>query len=107
MPELVFIRHLSFKNYILKHVDPLAEVIKKLRSMRKTFDDTLKIGILFASIDVPELMNAQRNKKVNRQEYGVEGDHKPRNRRSEKSQEFFLKQPSKHRKDDVRNMWEE
>ena len=58
MSELVSIRYNSLREDIDKHIDKLAGIIEQLRSMGSTFDDALAIGILVASISVPELMPA-------------------------------------------------
>ena len=55
MSELVSLKYTSLRDDVGKHIDKLAGIIEQLRSMGTNFDDSLAIGILVASIEVPEL----------------------------------------------------
>ena len=59
MCELVSLRYGSLLNDIDKHIDKMTGLIEQLKVMGSTFDDALAIGILVASISVPELMPAR------------------------------------------------
>ena len=48
--KLVYIRYLSVKEDISKHIDCLAAIIEKLPSMGRTFDEALAIGISVLSL---------------------------------------------------------
>lgn len=52
---LVSLKYTTTRDDIDKHIDKLAGIIEELCSMGTTFDYLLAIGILVASIDVPEL----------------------------------------------------
>ena len=56
MSELVSMRYTSIRDDMARHVDRMAALIEQLRSMKTTLDDSLAIGILVASIDVPSLL---------------------------------------------------
>lgn len=55
MAYLFFTRCNSVRDGISVHVDLIASLIGQIRAMDTNFDDPLAIGILLASIDVPEL----------------------------------------------------
>lgn len=58
MSELVSVRYSTLRDDIDKHIDKMAGLIEQLRSMGSTFDEALAIGILVASITVPDLLPA-------------------------------------------------
>lgn len=58
MSELVSIKYTSLGDDIDKHIDKVEGLIEKLRAMGTVFDDSLAIGILVASIDLPEMAPA-------------------------------------------------
>lgn len=55
MSELVGTRFTNLNADMSAHVDKMAGLIEQLRSMGTTFDDSLAIGMLVASIEVSEL----------------------------------------------------
>lgn len=55
MSELVSVRFPSSKADIAKHIDGMAALLEQLRCMEAKMDDSLEVGILIASIDVPDL----------------------------------------------------
>lgn len=54
--EIVSTRYCSLNEDMSVHVDRMAGLLEQLKSRGMTIDDSLAIGILVASIDVPELM---------------------------------------------------
>lgn len=55
MSELVSLCFSSMKDDMAKHVGRMAAIVEQLRRMKTTLDDSLAIGILVASIQVPQL----------------------------------------------------
>ena len=87
MSELVSIRYTSLKEDIDKHIDRMAGLIENLRSMGSTFDDTLSIGILVASIDVADLIACFRsNQDAKRQEFEMGTSQQSTHRRGNQYQ---------------------
>lgn len=53
--ELVSVRYKDVKSDIAKHIDRMAALFEQLKSMEATMDEAIQVGILIASIEVPEL----------------------------------------------------
>lgn len=56
MAELLSIRYRSVQEDMAKHVDRMAGLLEQLRSMSTMLDDSLAIAIIFASIEMAELL---------------------------------------------------
>lgn len=54
--EIVSLRFRGGSADISKHIDKLASLLEQLEAMKAKIDDALAIGILFTSIEVPELV---------------------------------------------------
>lgn len=52
--EVVSTRYCNVKDDITKHIDRMAELLQQLKSMKEIMDDAVQVGILIASINVPE-----------------------------------------------------
>ena len=55
MSELVSTTYKNLSKDIRKHIDKLAGLVAQLKSMKTNLDDTLAVGIMLASIQVPAL----------------------------------------------------
>lgn len=55
MSKLVSVRFSNPKAGIEKHIDAMAALLEQLKAMNAKMDDSLAVGILIASIDVPDL----------------------------------------------------
>ena len=55
MVELVSLRYSSLRSDITKHVDRMASINEQLAAMKTIMDESLKVGILIASIETDEV----------------------------------------------------
>lgn len=55
MAELVSVKYSNPAKDIRKHIDKLAGLVAQLKAMKTAIDDTIAVGILLASIQVPAL----------------------------------------------------
>lgn len=56
MPEIVSNRFKSLQDDMSNHVDRMEGLIGQLRSMGNSCDEDIAIGILVASVEIPELL---------------------------------------------------
>ena len=55
MVDLVSIRYTNPRSDITKHIDRMGSIVEQLQAMQASMDESLKVGILIASIEVPEM----------------------------------------------------
>ena len=55
MVDLVSIRYTNPRTDITKHIDRMGSIVEQLQAMQASMDESLKVGILIASIEVPEM----------------------------------------------------